>query len=204
MGPTKLQGTLAEVDRRGCDSEGLATPRSGRRRCIRLRSATIKVALRNYVEHAERVDVLGFREKVRSVVRALGVLDEARTPCGLELSVREAFALDAIRAAEVRGAPLSQSDLQTFLGIDKSNVTRLVQQLVADDRVEQRAVETDGRVRRLHLTAKGRRVARAVDERSLRRFAEVMARIPASELPMVLRGLEIFRAALEAQGEVEP
>ena len=169
-----------------------------------MRSATIKVALRNYVEHAERVDVLGFREKVRSVVRALGVLDEARTPCGLELSVREAFALDAIRAAEVRGAPLSQSDLQTFLGIDKSNVTRLVQQLVADDRVEQRAVETDGRVRRLHLTAKGRRVARAVDERSLRRFAEVMARIPASELPMVLRGLEIFRAALEAQGEVEP
>lgn len=42
------------------------------------------------------MDANGFRRSVLSLVRALGVLDEARTPCGVDLSVREAYALDAI------------------------------------------------------------------------------------------------------------
>jgi DNA-binding MarR family transcriptional regulator len=138
-----------------------------------------------------------FRRSVRNLVRALGVLDEARTPCGVDVSVREAYALDAISVGEGAGAPLSQSDLQAALGIDKSNVTRLVQQLVAEGRVEQRTGEEDGRVRHLHLTAKGRRVAHNVDEQSLRRFVGVLERIPAKERGSVLQAIETFRAALE-------
>lgn len=147
---------------------------------------------------AGRMDPATFRHRVRSLVRALGVLDDARTPCGLDLSVREAYALDAIAGAEAAGTPFSQSDLQAALAIDKSNVTRLVQQLVADGRVEQRAAEADARVRLLHLTTKGRRVARSVEEASLRRFASVIARIPARERNDVLHALEVFRVALEA------
>lgn len=149
------------------------------------------------------MDVSGFRRSVRSLVRALGVLDEARTPCGVDVSVREAYALDAIDAGEAAGAPLSQSDLQAALGVDKSNVTRVVQQLVADGRVEQRTGEEDGRVRRLHLTAKGRRVARNVEEQSLRRFSGVLARIPASDRANVLRAIELFRTALEGEDGAE-
>lgn len=144
------------------------------------------------------MDPSGFRRSVRSLVRALGVLDEARTPCGVDVSVREAYALDAIGVGEASGAPLSQSELQAALGIDKSNVTRVVQQLVADGRIEQRTGEEDGRVRRLHLTAKGRRIARNIEEQSLRRFSEVLARIPATERASVMQALELFRAALEA------
>lgn len=147
------------------------------------------------------MDANDFRRSVRNLVRALGVLDEARTPCGVDVSVREAYALDAIGAGEAAGAPLSQSDLQTTLGVDKSNVTRVVQQLVAEGRVEQRTGEEDGRVRRLHLTAKGRRVARNVEDQSLRRFAHVLARIPAEERANVLHALETFRAALEHEGD---
>jgi DNA-binding MarR family transcriptional regulator len=144
------------------------------------------------------MDADGFRHSVRGLVRALGMLDEARTPCGVDLSIREAYALDAIGAGEAAGKPLSQSDLQAALGIDKSNVTRVVQQLVADGRVAQRTGEEDGRVRRLHLTAKGRRVARNVEEQSLRRFSDVLARIPANERASVLRAIETFRAALDS------
>jgi DNA-binding MarR family transcriptional regulator len=144
------------------------------------------------------MDASQFRQSVRHLVRALGVLDEARTPCGVDVSVREAYALDAISRAELAGTPLSQTDLQSSLGVDKSNVTRLVQQLVAEGRVEQRAAEADARVRLLHLTAKGRRVARTLEERSLQRFAAVAARIPAGERAAVLRALAVFRAALDA------
>lgn len=140
-----------------------------------------------------------FRDRVRGLIRALGVLDEARTPCGVDVSVREAYALDAIAAAEATRRPLSQSALQVELGIDKSNVTRVVQQLAADGRVEQRAAASDGRVRLLYLTAKGRRLARTVEDQSLRRFAAVIARMSAEDRDMVLRALEVFRAALESE-----
>lgn len=142
------------------------------------------------------MDANDFRSSVRGLVRALGVLDEARTPCGVEVSVREAYALDAINAGEAAGSALSQSDLQAALGIDKSNVTRVVQQLVTDGRIEQRTSADDARVRRLHLTAKGRRVVRNIEEQSLRRFSDVLARIPASERANVVRAIEVFRLAL--------
>src|SRR5688500_16977067 len=108
------------------------------------------------------MDASTFRRSVRSLVRSLGVLDDARTPCGANLSVREAYALAAIATGEDAEAPLSQSELQEVLHVDKSNVTRLVQQLVAAGRVEQRPGTEDGRVRLLHLTTKGRRFARTV------------------------------------------
>jgi DNA-binding MarR family transcriptional regulator len=147
------------------------------------------------------MDAAGFRQRVRALVRALGVLDESRTPCGVDVSVREAYALDALARAEAARRPFSQSDLQVALGVDKSNVTRLVQQLVEDGRVEQRASDGDGRVRLLHLTTKGRRVARNVEDESLKRFAAVVARIPGGEREAVFHALEVFRAALESNRE---
>jgi DNA-binding MarR family transcriptional regulator len=150
------------------------------------------------------MDANDFRRSVRGLVRALGVLDEARTPCGVDISVREAYALDAISTGEDCGAALSQSDLQAALGIDKSNVTRVVQQLVTDGRIEQRTSADDARVRRLHLTGKGRRVVRNIEEQSLRRFSEVLGRIPASERANVVRAIELFRVALIAEGGEGP
>jgi DNA-binding MarR family transcriptional regulator len=147
------------------------------------------------------MDPKDFRTNVRTLVKALGVLEETRTPCGVNLSVREAYALDAIGAGEEGGFALSQSDLQEALGIDKSNVTRLVQQLVADKRVEQRTSDEDGRIRRLHLTAKGRRIAREVEERSLQRFASVLERIPANQHAALSRAIQTFRAALDDQSK---
>jgi DNA-binding MarR family transcriptional regulator len=117
--------------------------------------------------------------------------------------VREAHALDVIATAEAAGAPVSQSGLRSALQVDKSNVTRLVQQLVADGRAEQRTADADGRVRLLHLTAKGRKVARRLDDESLHHFELVMARIPAAERRGVLHALEVVRRALELDASEE-
>jgi putative acetyltransferase len=155
------------------------------------------------MRHIRFVDAASLRQRVRGLVRALGVLDEARTPCGLEVGVRAAYALDAIAVAEASGRPLSQSDLQAALSVDKSNVTRLVQQLATDGYVEPRASELDARVRLLHLTARGQRVVRKLEQQSLRRFERVMARIPARERDAVFRALDSFRAALEADAQRE-
>jgi DNA-binding MarR family transcriptional regulator len=140
------------------------------------------------------MDASLLRDRMRALVRALGVLDDSRTPCGVDLSVREAFALGSLLQAEAR-EPVSQSDVQRELGVDKSNVTRLVQRLVEAGRVEQRT-GADGRVRTLHLTASGRRLAAKLEQRSHARFEAVLARIPRSERAGVTHALGVLEAAL--------
>jgi DNA-binding MarR family transcriptional regulator len=132
---------------------------------------------------------------MRPLIRALGVFDAHRTPCGVNVSVREAFALGALLQAD-EGAPLSQRDLQAVLGVDKSNVTRLVQQLVSSGLTEQRAGD-DGRVRTLHLTPKGRKLALRIEESSAQRFLAVLGKIPRGERSNVVRAIELLRGALE-------
>lgn len=55
---------------------------------------------------------------------------------------------------------LSVSELSDLMLCDKSNITRLVQGMEADDLVQRRRHETDGRVTCLHLTAGGRELRR--------------------------------------------
>lgn len=145
------------------------------------------------------MDLKRFRDGVRALVRALGVLDAASTPCGLELGVREAYALAALSAAEQAGSPSSQTALQEWLGVDKSNVTRLVQQLVGEGLAEQRVGSEDARVRTLHLTGKGRRMSRRLEEQSTARFAAVLARLPEADHEQIVRALELLRGALDAE-----
>jgi DNA-binding MarR family transcriptional regulator len=147
------------------------------------------------------VDARSFRDRVRALVRALGVLDDARTPCGVDVSVREAFALGALLHASEDDAP-SQSDLQRMLGIDKSNVTRLVQRMIDEVWLEQRAGQ-DARVRTLHLTVKGRKLALRLEETSVQRFRIVLGHLPREERSGVLRSLELLEGALRRVAQTE-
>ncbi|WP_437670249.1 MarR family winged helix-turn-helix transcriptional regulator [Sorangium sp. So ce131] len=141
------------------------------------------------------------RAEVRAFVRGFGLLDEERTPCGVRLSPREAHAVAVLAEAEQAGVRLSQGDLRKALGIDKSNVTRLIQRLRDDGRVEQEVGEDDARVRRLRLTAAGRRLAARLDERSAARFQAILDAIPCAERGAVLRALHVLNGALRRAAE---
>lgn len=136
------------------------------------------------------------RSEVRAFVRGFGLLDEERTPCGVRVAPREAHALTVLADAERAGEHLSQSDLRRALGIDKSNVTRLIQRLRDDGRVEQDVSEEDGRVRRLRLTSAGRRMAGRIEEQSLLRFQAIVDAIPCDERAAVVRALHALNRAL--------
>jgi DNA-binding MarR family transcriptional regulator len=138
------------------------------------------------------MDPVTFRDQVRELVRALGVLDDGRTPCGVDISLREAYALTALREAQ----DCSQSDLQKALGIDKSNVTRLVQRLSARGYLEQEVSAEDGRVRCLRLSASGRETACRLEELSRARFSAVLARIEPELHPQIERALAVLASAL--------
>ncbi|MGK3960727.1 MarR family winged helix-turn-helix transcriptional regulator [Sorangium sp. So ce118] len=160
--------------------------------------------MRNHLCSSRAVTTRELRSEVRAFVRGFGLLDEERTPCGVRVAPREAHALAVLAEAERAGVQLSQSDLRRELGVDKSNVTRLIQRLRDDGRVEQDVSEEDGRVRRLRLTAAGRRVAERLEEQSLLRFQSILDAIPCAERAAVVRALHVLNCALRRATEEPP
>lgn len=135
---------------------------------------------------------------VRELVRALGVLAEDRTPCGAAIAPREAHVLLLLREGEASGATLGQADVQRIVGIDKSNVARLLQRLGERGWICQSPDPDDGRRRIVGLTARGRATASALEQRSDALFAAVWQRLARSERATVATCLNHLSEALRA------
>jgi len=134
-----------------------------------------------------------FRHLIHSFIRRFGLLDQARTPCGMRLPVSQAHALMEI----LRAPGLTQNELAERLGLSKSMVSRLVQSLVAAGRAISQKDGRDGRANRIVLTEKGRRVAKELDQRSLARFSDLLEQLPASRRGSVTSALALLSEALQ-------
>lgn len=135
---------------------------------------------------------------VRELVRALGVLSEEQTPCGAPIAPREAHVLLLLREREVAGEVLSQTDLQRIIGIDKSNVARLVQRLGERGWVRQKADPSDGRRRCPVLTTRGRRLANSLEASGEALFQRVWRAIAPADREAVTLGVQRLGEALRA------
>jgi DNA-binding MarR family transcriptional regulator len=135
------------------------------------------------------------RARVQRFVRSFGLLAGDITPCGEPLPVSYAHALMILDARPAgRDAP-TMRELAEELGIDKSNVTRLCGRMQEGGHLETRRCRRDGRVRRLVLTAEGRKLAKQVDRSSRRRFERLLSQLPTEHRGELLRGLDILTEA---------
>jgi DNA-binding MarR family transcriptional regulator len=132
------------------------------------------------------------RQAFHKVVRRFGLLDGDQTPCGQPLAVSHAHALMEL----LRTPGQRQLDLALGLGLSKSAVSRLVNQLEERGWLERQADEDDGRAWRLQLSPQGRQVARRIDEASLARFAGILDRIPQEARRQVVSALALLQAAI--------
>jgi DNA-binding MarR family transcriptional regulator len=135
----------------------------------------------------------GLRRAVHSFIRRFGLLDEARTPCGMAVPLSQAHAMMEL----LRTPRISQQDLADRLALSKSNVSRLVDRLVASGRVRRERDMEDGRACRLVLTEKGRHLARELDQRSLGRFEALLRGVPPRERNTVIRALSLLVEATD-------
>jgi DNA-binding MarR family transcriptional regulator len=110
------------------------------------------------------------------------------------MSVSEAHAIDELHD---RG-PRSQQGLGDALRLQKSTVSRLVDQLVDRGWVERVADDDDGRVSLVELTALGHRRADRLASARRRLFAELLESIPATEHAAVTSALARLAEAAEA------
>jgi len=122
------------------------------------------------------------RQTIQRFIRAFGLLAGDQTPCGQPLPPSHAHALMVLLEHEEtsRSEGLKQQDLAEAVGLDKSSVTRLCARMMSAGHLRQAPSQTDGRAWTLSLSAKGRRVAKTVQEASLARFRRLAAALPES------------------------
>ncbi len=132
---------------------------------------------------------LALQEQMIALIRAFGLHQPARTPCGQPVPVAEAHALLELTQEE----PLSQTDLCLRLRLEKSTVSRLVGQLEGRGWI---ARQRDGRAVRLRLTDAGRTTAATMATARQAKFDRLLEAIPATDRAPVLDALKTLVEAL--------
>jgi DNA-binding MarR family transcriptional regulator len=144
------------------------------------------------------------RASIQRFVRTFGLLDGDQTPCGVPLAPTHAHALAALLDRDRRETASTQQDLVKVLGIDKSNVARLCARMIEAGHLIHTESLEDGRVWRLSLTPKGRRLAERVEGASRSRFDHIVAALPsAAARSAVIRSLDLLNEAISATRKLE-
>lgn len=131
------------------------------------------------------------REALRLLIRNLGIMEKSEASCcGITLSQCHAI-VELGRAGD-----LSLNDLAEKLGLDKSTVSRSVDNLVATGYILREPNPEDRRLVSLGLTDAGRQAYRQLEARMEAYFASVLADIPHDKADTVLTSLELLLTAL--------
>jgi DNA-binding MarR family transcriptional regulator len=101
----------------------------------------------------------------------------------------------------VFGGPRTLGELATAEQVRPPTMTRIVQGLEASGLVRRARDREDGRVHRLHATAKGRRVMERGRERRVENLATLLGRLSQDDVARVRDAAELVEAAL-ASGSV--
>ncbi len=129
---------------------------------------------------------------VRSFVTAFGLDRPSETPCGLPVTVTEAFALDVLR-----NGPCRQRDLADSLNLTKSTVSRLVDDMAERRLVKRRPDPTDGRAVTVELLALGRKRAEQLQLARDVKFSALLEAIAPENHQLISDALRILTTAAQ-------
>ncbi|MBG0817934.1 MarR family winged helix-turn-helix transcriptional regulator [Planomonospora sp. ID82291] len=133
------------------------------------------------------------QEAVARFVRAFGLHQPDRTPCGQPVPTSEAHAL----GEPARDGSLRQSEPAHRLRLEKSTTSRLVTQPINRGRAERTPAPDDGRGVPVRLTPHGVQAAGRPAEARTKRFSAVLDRVPQGERADVLRAPTILTEAID-------
>jgi DNA-binding MarR family transcriptional regulator len=133
--------------------------------------------------------------RIMAFVRAFGLHQPDRTPCGTPVPVSEAHAVGELD----RDGPLTQTQLARRLRLEKSTVSRLVNQLTGRGWVRRTEHGGDARLVWLELTPEGSQAAGELAVARAGRFAELLRNIPAEQRPAVIDALTVLVQAATGQ-----
>ena len=129
------------------------------------------------------------------MIRALGLLRPDTTPCGQPVTVTEAHALNEL----LDRGPMTQQKLAAALGLQKSTVSRLVDQLGERDLARRSPNPADRRSVLVDLTDNGALRAQRLAEARRALFAGIIDRLEVHDRRTVIDGLTQLEEAARAR-----
>jgi len=139
------------------------------------------------------------RNLIHTFIRRFGLLDEARTPCGLPIAVSDAHALMEL----LHNPGIEQVELAKRLGLSKSAVSRLLLRLENRGLVQRAISKEDRRAHDLRLSDKGERMASRINRESLARFETILSGLPDGKSASLLECLPHLIQAIPEQVQAE-
>lgn len=124
-------------------------------------------------------------------VRAFGLHQPERTPCGEPIGVSQAHAL-----TELAAQPLTQAELARRLQLDRSVVSRLADVLIERGWMKRERHPHDQRAVQLVLTGAGQRAAARIGGARRARMASLLDAVPPDERDTVLHALDVLTRSL--------
>jgi DNA-binding MarR family transcriptional regulator len=133
----------------------------------------------------KRADIDAILDSFSGLIRALGLLRPDTTSCGQPMSVTEAHTIGELH----QGGPATQQCLADALRLQKSTVSRLVDQLEADGVVTRQPNPDDRRSVLVSLTKLGASRAERLDDARRTLFSRLLDELEPGERAMVVAGL---------------
>lgn len=135
------------------------------------------------------------RENIRILVRKLGLLEKGEAVCS-GLTLTQCHVIVEIG----RNANLSVNELAQLLTLDKSTVSRVVEQLVNNKLLLRKSHPEDRRYVTLELTVQGKALFESTELRMAEYYQGVLASLPAEKRQQVIESLELLSTALRGNG----
>lgn len=142
---------------------------------------------------SRQTDVEALLGSFTGLIRALGLLRPDTTPCGQPMSVTEAHTIGELHQA----GPATQQRLASALRLQKSTVSRLVDQLEADGVVTRKPNPDDRRSVLVSLTRLGASRAERLDDARRTLFSRLLDELEPGERAMVAAGLTRLKEAAD-------
>ena len=131
------------------------------------------------------------REIVRLLERKLGVLDDIESSC-CGVTFTQCHAIVEIG----RSQSISLNELADLLGLDKSTMSRTINNLVQDDLVSREIDAKDRRYITIQLTAKGMESFHEIEEKMRVYFEQIYQAIPEAKRAQVVESLQLLLQAI--------
>jgi DNA-binding MarR family transcriptional regulator len=133
------------------------------------------------------------RELIRILVRDLGVLEKNDASC-CEVSLAQCHAIVEIG----RKGKISLVDLASMLGLDKSTMSRTINNLVESNLVIRDLDMENRRYVIIQLTEKGSSVFRNIEESMYEYYNSIFNLIPENKRNQVIESLQLLKEAVES------
>jgi DNA-binding MarR family transcriptional regulator len=133
------------------------------------------------------------RELIRILVRDLGILEKSDASC-CGISSAQCHAIVEIGRKET----ISLVDLSGLLGLDKSTMSRTINNLVESDFVIRESDRKNRRYVIIQLAEKGRSVFKDIEESMETYYRDIFNTIPESKREQVLESLALLKEAVES------